>query len=294
MHAAKYRLNKHLTIKFREDKSLSNQALLPVLYLACWQEYCYCAKDGFIRLKNIHILNSFNRQFVKRGFKSLLFFRKADTILTNKAALSIENCLKLQGYQKSPMTEEAILKGCLQNNAVAQKELYNRYSPKMLAVCYRFAHNREDAEDMLQEGFIKVFSQIHTFRNQGAFEGWVRRIIVHTCINNLKKNKKFNESVDLIHATAMQVREESVPSIVQAKQVVECIRILPIGYRTVLNLYAIEGYSHREIGDMLDIEESTSRSQYTRAKQMLEDILIKKKILQQPIKKMDPVTAFGR
>ena len=191
------------------------------------------------------------------------------------------------------MTEESILKGCLKNDAIAQKELYNRYSPKMLAVCYRFAHNREDAEDMLQEGFIKVFSQIHTFRNQGAFEGWIRRIIVHTCINNLKKNKKFNESVDLIHATAMQVREESVPSIVQAKQVVECIRILPIGYRTVLNLYAIEGYSHREIGGMLDIEESTSRSQYTRAKQMLEDILIKKKILQQPVKKLNLLSSFG-
>jgi len=177
------------------------------------------------------------------------------------------------------MTEEAILKGCLTNNAVAQRELYNKYSPKMLAVCYRFAHNREDAEDMLQEGFIKVFSQIHTFENRGAFEGWIRRIVVHTCINILKKNKKFNESVDIIHATSLQVREESVPSIVQAKQVVECIRLLPIGYRTVLNLYAIEGYSHKEIADILEIEESTSRSQYTRAKAMLEDILLRKKII---------------
>src|SRR3954463_16384614 len=180
------------------------------------------------------------------------------------------------------MTEESILKGCLKNDAVAQRELYNRYSPKMLAVCYRFAHNREDAEDMLQEGFIKVFSQIHTFRNQGAFEGWIRRIIVHTCINNLKKNKRFNESVDLIHATSIQVREESIPSIIQAKEVVECIRMLPIGYRTVLNLYAIEGFSHKEISGMLDIEESTSRSQYTRAKAMLEDVLIRKNILYKP------------
>lgn len=180
------------------------------------------------------------------------------------------------------MTEEAILKGCLQNDPTAQRELYNRYSPKMLSVCYRFAHNREDAEDMLQEGFIKIFSQMHTFGNRGAFEGWIRRIIVHTCINILKKNKKFNESVDIIHATGAVVREESVPSIVQAKQIVECIRILPIGYRTVLNLYAIEGYSHREIGIMLDIEESTSRSQYTRAKAMLEEILVRKKIIQKP------------
>jgi RNA polymerase sigma factor (sigma-70 family) len=183
------------------------------------------------------------------------------------------------------MTEEAILQGCLKNLATAQRELYNRYSPKMLAVCYRFAHNREDAEDMLQEGFIKVFSQMHTFQSKGAFEGWIRRIIVHTCINNLKKNKRFNESLDIVHAHGVQVREESVPSIVQAKQIVECIRILPIGYRTVLNLYAIEGYSHKEIADMLDIEESTSRSQYTRAKQMLEDILIKKKILSKPREK---------
>ena len=177
------------------------------------------------------------------------------------------------------MTEEAILQGCLQNNPASQRELYARYSPKMLAVCYRFAHNREDAEDMLQEGFIKVFSQIHTFRNQGAFEGWIRRIVVHTCINHLKKNKRFNESVDIIHANTIQVREETVPSIVQAKQIVECIRLLPMGYRTVLNLYAIEGYTHKEIADMLDIEESTSRSQYTRAKAMLEDILLKKNLL---------------
>ena len=152
----------------------------------------------------------------------------------------------------------------------------------MLSVCYRFAHNREDAEDMLQEGFIKVFTQIHSFENRGAFEGWIRRIIVHTCINILKKNKKFNESVDIIHATGLQIREETVPSVIQAKQVVECIRMLPIGYRTVLNLYAIEGYSHREIAGMLGIEESTSRSQYTRAKAMLEDILVRKKILQNP------------
>src|SRR3954463_12283412 len=183
------------------------------------------------------------------------------------------------------MTEEYIIAGCLHNDAAAQRELYNRYSPKMLSVCYRFAQSREDAEDMLQEGFIKVFTQIHTFQNKGAFEGWIRRIVVHTCINFLKKYKKFNENVDIEHAVAAQIREETIPSIMQAKQVTECIRLLPIGYRTVLNLYAIEGYSHREIADMLDIEESTSRSQYTRAKQMLEDILVKKKIIMRPKEK---------
>jgi RNA polymerase sigma factor (sigma-70 family) len=178
------------------------------------------------------------------------------------------------------MTEEYIIAGCLHNQPSAQRELYNRFSPKMLSVCYRFGQSREDAEDMLQEGFIKVFTQIHTFQNKGAFEGWIRRIIVHTCINFLKKYKKFSDSVNLDQAVSAHIKEETMPSIMQ--QVTECIRLLPIGYRTVLNLYAIEGYSHREIATMLDIEESTSRSQYTRAKSMLENILIKKNIVEKP------------
>ncbi|MFM2232630.1 MAG: hypothetical protein RJB31_1331 [Bacteroidota bacterium] len=183
------------------------------------------------------------------------------------------------------MTEEVLLQGCLKNDATAQQELYHRYSPKMLSVCYRYAKNREDAEDMLQEGFIKVFSQISKFENRGSLEGWILRIIVHTCINHLKKNKKFNEHVDLAYAGNIVIREDYIPSIIQAKQIVETIRTLPIGYRTVLNLYAIEGYSHKEIGQLLDIEESTSRSQYTRAKNMLEEILVNKRIIQQPKEK---------
>jgi RNA polymerase sigma-70 factor (ECF subfamily) len=182
------------------------------------------------------------------------------------------------------MTEEQMLAGSVKNNPAAQEELYNRFSPRMLGVCYRFAKNREDAEDMLQEGFIKIFTQLHQYRNEGALEGWIRRIIVHTCINILKKNKKFADSVNIIYAKSIHIREEMIPSIMQAKQVVECIRLLPVGYRTVLNLYAIEGFSHKEIGQLLDIEESTSRSQYTRAKAMLEEILIKKKIIQKPRK----------
>jgi len=167
---------------------------------------------------------------------------------------------KLQEIKNDFMTEEAMLNGCLHNDAVAQQLLYNRFSSKMLSVCYRYAKSREDAEDMLQEGFIKVFTQIHQFQNRGALEGWIRKIVVHTCINNLKKNKKFAESVDIIHANSIKVREESVPSIIQAKQVIECIRVLPIGYRTVLNLYAIEGYSHKEIADQLNISPNTVKN----------------------------------
>jgi RNA polymerase sigma-70 factor (ECF subfamily) len=180
------------------------------------------------------------------------------------------------------MTEEIMLQGCLDNLSIAQEALYNRFSPRMLGVCYRYARNREDAEDMLQEGFMKVYSQIHQYKGSGALEGWIRKIIVHTCINILKKNKKFSDSVDLIHASSIQISDNNIPSMLQAKQVVECIRLLPIGYRTVLNLYAIEGFSHKEISAILEIEESTSRSQYTRARGLLEEILIKKKILQKP------------
>ena len=180
------------------------------------------------------------------------------------------------------MTEEIMLQGCLDNLSIAQEALYNRFSPRMLGVCYRYARNREDAEDMLQEGFMKIYSQIHQYKASGALEGWIRKIVVHTCINILKKNKKFSDSVDLIHASSIQISDNNIPSMMQAKQVVECIRLLPIGYRTVLNLYAIEGFSHKEISSILEIEESTSRSQYTRARALLEEILIKKKILQKP------------
>ncbi len=192
------------------------------------------------------------------------------------------------------MTEEALIRGCIKNEASAQLELYRLFSPRMLSVCYRYAKNREDAEDMLQEGFIKVFTQIKQFRNEGALEGWIRKIMVHTCINHLKKNRKFSESVDIIFAGAMPVGEESIPSIIQAKQVVECIRMLPMGYRTVLNLFAIEGFSHREISQMLDIEESTSRSQYTRAKSMLEDILLKKRILPETKSRKQMLKEIGK
>ena len=184
------------------------------------------------------------------------------------------------------MTEEQMLAGSKVNNAAAQEFLYNKYSPKMLGVCYRFAKNRLDAEDMLQEGFIKVFTQLYQFRNEGALESWIRRIIVHTCINIIKKNKKFSDCVDLIYASNIHINEEMIPAIMQAKQIVECIRMLPLGYKTVLNLYAIEGYAHKEIAQMLEIEESTSRSQYARAKGMLETILIKKEVIHKPKKRI--------
>lgn len=180
------------------------------------------------------------------------------------------------------MNEHYLINGCLQRDPLAQRELYNRFSPKMLGICYRFAQNKEDAEDMLQEGFVKVFNKIEGFQNKGSFEGWIRKIMVHTCINFLKRNKRFQLTQDISEANEVPAREESIASILQSKQVLECIRLLPLGYRTVLNLYAIEGYSHKEVGDLLEIGESTSRSQFTRAKNMLAALLIKHKIVEEP------------
>ncbi len=177
------------------------------------------------------------------------------------------------------MTEESILNGCIQQEPAAQKELYERFSGKMFAVCYRYAGNKQDAEDMLQESMVRIFSQIHQFQQKGSFEGWIRKVIVHTCINQLKKQKKFNDCVEITQAEYLLSKADSIPSIVQAKEIIECIGAMPSGYRTVLNLYALEGYSHREIAELLEIEESTSRSQYNRAKKLLENLLISKNII---------------
>ncbi len=184
------------------------------------------------------------------------------------------------------MNEQAIIYGCLHKDPLCQRELYNYFSPKMLGVCYRFASNKEDAEDMMQDGFIRVFTMLHSYAGEGSFEGWVRRIIVNNCINFLKKHKKFNESIGLEFAEEFTEREESLASRMQGRQVVECIRCLPMGYRTVLNLYAIEGYSHKEISELLGVGESTSRSQYTRAKVLLEKVLLKKGIIENTNKKI--------
>ncbi len=183
------------------------------------------------------------------------------------------------------MVGQEIIEGCIRKNRVAQETLYKELSPRMMAICYRFSHNREDAEDMLQEGFIKVLTQIHTFENKGPVEAWVRRIIVYTCINYLKKHRKLDDIVDLSYVSDVSLyNENTVTTALQGKQILECVRTLPIGYRTVFNLFALEGYSHKEIAEMLSIGESTSRSQYTRAKTMLESILIDKGIVE-PAKK---------
>jgi len=165
--------------------------------------------------------------------------------------------------------ETSLIQACIKQNRAAQQKLYELHAPKMLGVCFRYASSREEAEDMLQEGFIRVFQKLDTFRFQGSFEGWLRRIIVNTAINIIRQYQNLKYECDIDSAQYTPAASGDVIASMYTKEVIDMVRDLPNGYRTVLNLYAIEGYSHKEIADMLGINESSSRSQYTRAKALL-------------------------
>ncbi len=165
------------------------------------------------------------------------------------------------------------MQGCAKESRKHQELLYARFHQKMFAVCYRYAHNRDQALDMLQEGFIKVFNHIGNFSHTGSLEGWVRRIMVNTSINLLRKEKKHVEIEEI--QEKVSTKSASVLDKMSADEILELVKMLPTGYRTVFNLFAVEGYSHKEIAAMLEIAESTSRTQYLKAKNALK-VLIKK------------------
>jgi len=152
----------------------------------------------------------------------------------------------------------------------AQVAFYKFLSPKMYGICLRFANSRDDANDILQEGFIRVFQHINKFRGEGSFEGWVRRTIVNTAINYYKKEKKRGYKVELDYIKKKYISDESVIEKMSFKELIKIIRELPTGYRTVFNLNVIEGYTHKEIGAILGISENTSKSQLSRAKSALQ------------------------
>jgi RNA polymerase sigma factor (sigma-70 family) len=166
------------------------------------------------------------------------------------------------------ITEPDLLRGCLSGDSKMQEELYNRFSAKMYAVCLRYSNNAETAQDLLQDGFIKIFKNLQNFRGEGSFEGWVRRIFVNTSIEHYRKKSNLfslNEREDLT------LEDNSLNALdkLAEKDIIKLIQELSPGYRTVFNLYAIEGYSHKEIGTMLHINEGTSKSQLARAKGIL-------------------------
>lgn len=168
------------------------------------------------------------------------------------------------------MNEQRLIEGCRKGNRIAQKELYDTYSRKMLGVCLRYISDRETARDLLQEGFVKVFTSINNYSGIGSFEGWMRKIFVNCALEYLRKTDVLRDATDLDHTMELSEPDSSVVSGMEAAELMQLVQELPTGFRTVFNLYAIEGYSHKEIGEILDITESTSRSQLTRAKQLLQ------------------------
>lgn len=177
--------------------------------------------------------------------------------------------------------DEELIAGCIDGDVRAQKALYDRYAALLMGVSYRYARNHTDAEDILQEAFLKIFQSLNRFRFEGSFEGWMRRIVVTTALNYMNRSKHIRESL-AIEAMSYEVpaQQEEASIKLNGKDLMICIQSLPDGFRTVLNLHAIEGYSHKEISSMLQISESTSRSQYMRAKAMLAmRILERNKIL---------------
>lgn len=168
------------------------------------------------------------------------------------------------------MTEAQLIEGCKKGDRKSQKKLYDTYAAKMMAVCFRYTGDKEAARDMLQDGFIKVFLNIESYAGIGSFEGWIRRIFINCCLEILRKNDPLRESEDLETTYHLHDVQASVLEEISAKEILGLVSELPAGFRTVFNLFAIEGYSHKEIGEMLEITESTSRSQFTRAKQVLQ------------------------
>ena len=171
------------------------------------------------------------------------------------------------------MTDEELVNGCISKNPSAQKLLFERFSRKMMGVCLRYADRGEEAEDMLQNGFIRVFDKIETFRGSGSLEGWVRRIIVNESLTYLRKNKAMRLNVDIDDAKYMIPGNSHVGETMNEKDLLKMIQQLPIGFRTVFNMYAIEGYSHKEIAEQLGISEGTSKSQYSRARVHLQNMI---------------------
>lgn len=172
------------------------------------------------------------------------------------------------------MSEEDLINGCLREDRDCQRELYQRFAGKMLAVCMRYAGNRMEAEDMLQDGFIKVFDNIGKFKKEGSLEGWVRRIMVNTSINKIRSQKVHFESIGET-SDEFTMQERNVIERMSEKDILQLVSQLPSGYRYVFNMYAIEGLSHKEIAANLGIEEASSRSQYAKAKKYLQQQLAK-------------------
>jgi RNA polymerase sigma factor (sigma-70 family) len=172
------------------------------------------------------------------------------------------------------LTEEELIQGCVKKISGHQRLLFERYAGKMMSVCLRYANDQHVAQDILQTGFIRVFDNIHQFRHEGSFEGWMKRIFANVALRHLSKKK-----LDFREIGDRQVdgisEDPSVFSKISEAEIHAMIRMLPDGYRTVFNLNIIEGYSHDEIAEMLKIQPGTSRTQLLKARKMLQGLILK-------------------
>lgn len=173
------------------------------------------------------------------------------------------------------MKEEELIRGCIRENATCQKEVFNRYAGRMLGVCLRYARTAADAEDILQDAFIKVFNKVHQFKFEGSFEGWIRRIIVNTALKKYSLRRYEKEVVGYeVPDKDDSGMDPAAYSHLTQKEILELINNLPDGYRLIFNLYVMEGFQHEEIAEMLGIQPGTSRSQLVKARTMLQKQII--------------------
>lgn len=168
---------------------------------------------------------------------------------------------------------EEVIKGCLKNKRNAQKHLYEMFSAKMYGTCMRYAKNHQDAQDILHDGFIIVFEKIHTFQNKGSFEGWIRRIIINTAIKKYRERISHLEITSLDNSYKENDELKTTHDRLQLEDLIKTIQSLPSKYRLVFNMYAVEGYSHKEISNILNISDNTSRTNYLRARVILQEKL---------------------
>jgi RNA polymerase sigma factor (sigma-70 family) len=168
--------------------------------------------------------------------------------------------------------EATLVSECISGNRKSQKSLYEHYASKMFAICLRYARNQMDAEDILQEAFVKLFNNLHKFRGEGSFDGWVRRIFVNTAIEHIRRKQMVTADSDGLENTLADKYKTALDNLFE-KDLLKNANGLSDGYKTVFNMYAVEGFSHKEIADRLGITESTSKSQFSRAKAILRNML---------------------
>lgn len=178
------------------------------------------------------------------------------------------------------MSEEQIIAGCVRGDAIAQKALYQLFARKMMSICMRYAAGREQAQDILQDGFVKVFQKIGNFRGDGPLGGWVARTMVNTALDHIRRNKPYAHAVDLNDAEHLHSEASHAIGNMTTDELMALIQELPDGYRTVFNLFAIEGYPHKEIAEMLGISENTSKSQFMKARAYLRKLMPKEAVEQ--------------